>query len=189
MRNGAWARRGQTPTLTPGQTPTLTPDSDPNDGAIRPCVCRLTTMTISLPETARTRDNTAGAVLVGLRAAWRTPSIVARDFAGLLVPPPASREGSTDSERTNIAVRVAHRALAWLVRVRPSRWRATCLHRSVAECVVLRTYGLPARVVIGVGNGAAPATTIAHAWVECEGVRCQSTRGAAELETLTPARA
>ena len=85
-------------------------------------------------------------------------------------------------------MRVAHRALRLLARVRPSRWRATCLYRSVAECLTLRALGFPARVVIGVGNGAAPAETIAHAWVECEGVRCRSTRGAAELEALAATR-
>jgi len=148
-----------------------------------------THMTVSSPDSARKRDSAAGAVLVGLRAAWRAPSIIAHDFASMLVPPAALSRASAASERAHSAVRIAHGALARLARVRASRWRATCLHRSVAECVVLRAYGLPARVVIGVGNGAALATTIAHAWVECEGVRCQSTRGAAELEMLTPARA
>jgi len=128
-------------------------------------------------------------MLVGLRAAWRAPSIVMHDFAALLVSPALPVERTTASDAASLSVRVAHRALAVLARVRPARWRAACLHRSVAECVVLRGYGLPARVVIGVGNGAAPATTIAHAWVECEGVRCHSTRGAAELEMLAPARA
>ena len=133
-------------------------------------------------------DSAARALLVGLRAAWRTPSIIARDFAALLAAPSASSQTAA-SETANIAVRVAHRTLVLLARVRPSRWRATCLHRSVAECVALRAYGLPARVVIGVGNGAVPASTIAHAWVECEGVHCRSTRGAADLEMLTPTRA
>lgn len=133
-------------------------------------------------------DSAARAVLVGMRAAWRTPSIIAHEFAALLATPSASSQTAA-SETANIAVPVAHRTLALLARVRPAHWRATCLHRSVAECVALRAYGLPARVVIGVGNGAAPAATIAHAWVECEGVRCRSTRGAADLEMLTPTRA
>src|SRR5689334_12155079 len=121
-------------------------------------------MTVSLPDPARTSDSAARAVLVGLRAAWHTPSIIAHDFAGLLVPSSALANGAAAGEPASIAVRVAHRVLALLARVRPSRWRTTCLHRSVAECVALRTYGLPARVVIGVGNGDVPATTIAHAW-------------------------
>lgn len=142
-------------------------------------------MSDSLTASTTTMSGAARAVLVGVRAAWRAPSIIAHDFATLLVPPAAA----TASERAGIAVHIAHRALGVLARVRPTRWRATCLHRSVAECVALRAYGLPARVMIGVGNGAAPASTIAHAWVECEGVRCRSTRGAAELEMLTPTRA
>ena len=136
-------------------------------------------------DSAGRRDSAARAVLVGVRAAWRTPSIIAHDLAAMLAPPAAAVAG----ERASMAVHIAHRALGVLARVRPTRWHATCLHRSVAECVALRAYGLPARVVIGVGNGVASASTIAHAWVECEGVHCRSTRGAAELEMLTPTRA
>jgi hypothetical protein len=146
-------------------------------------------MSVPRLEPAGRRDSAARAVLIGLRAAWRAPSVVAHDLSTLLGSPASVVEGSPASEAVHLSVRVAHRALALLARVRPARWRAACLQRSVAECVVLREYGLPARVVIGVGNGAAPATTIAHAWVECEGVRCRSTRGAAELEMLAPARA
>jgi hypothetical protein len=146
-------------------------------------------MSDSLIDSTTTKNGAARAVLIGVRAAWRAPSIIAHDFAVLLAQPAALPKATAAGERANVAVRTAHRALAWLARVRPARWRATCLHRSVAECVALRAYGLPARVVIGVGNGAAPATTIAHAWVECEGVRCHSTRGAAELEMLRPMHA
>jgi len=146
-------------------------------------------MSDSLTDTTTREDGAARAVLVGVRAAWRAPSIIAHDFAVLLVPPASSSNRMPSGDGASIAVRTAHRALAWLARVRPTRWRTTCLHRSVAECVALRAYGLPARVVIGVGNGDARATTIAHAWVECEGVRCHSTRGAAELEMLRPMRA
>jgi hypothetical protein len=146
-------------------------------------------MSDSLTHSTTTNDGAARAVLVGVRAAWGAPSIIAHDLAALLVPPAMTSNRTPASEAAAVAVRAAHRALAWLARIRPARWRAACLHRSVAECVVLRAYGLPARVVIGVGNGAVSATTIAHAWVECEGVRCHSTRGAAELELLRPIRA
>ena len=146
-------------------------------------------MSDSLTDSMTTNDGAARAVLVGVRAAWCAPSIIAHDFAVLLTLPAALPRGTVAGERASVAVRTAHRALAWLARVRPARWRTTCLHRSVAECVALRAYGLPARVVIGVGNGVAPAATIAHAWVECEGVHCHATRGAAELETLRPMHA
>src|SRR5690349_7962155 len=81
-----------------------------------------------LPDSA-TRDGAARAVLVGLRAAWRAPSVVARDLSALLVSPALSVEGTTAGEAVNLSVRVAHRALALLARVRPVRWRAACLHR------------------------------------------------------------
>ena len=146
-------------------------------------------MTTSPPDSARTSDSAVGAALVGLRAAWRTPSIIAHDLAALLAPPTMLPRQLAADEPASIAVRVAHRTLAILTRARPSRWRATCLYRSVAECLTLRALGFPARVVIGVGNGTAPAATIAHAWVECEGMRCRSTRGAADLEALAATRA
>jgi hypothetical protein len=50
---------------------------------------------------------------------------------------------------------------------------------------VLRDAGLPARVAIGVGMEGERADVIAHAWVECEGVQCISTRGDAELESMS----
>lgn len=146
-------------------------------------------MTVSPPDSARMRASAVGAALVGLRAAWRTPSIIASGLAEQLSPPTINPGQSPASESVDVAVRVAHRVVWLLAKVRPARWRATCLYRSVAECLALRAFGFPARVVIGVGNGAAAAATIAHAWVECEGVRCRSTRGAADLETLAATRA
>ncbi len=146
-------------------------------------------MTDPLSDSVRIRDNAVRATLVGLRAAWCVPSIIAHDLRTLLVSSATLPRRSPADAAAIISVRVAHRMLALLARVRPSRWRATCLHRSVAECLALRAFGWPARVVIGVGDGAAPAETVAHAWVECEGVRCRSTRGAADLETLAATRA
>jgi hypothetical protein len=39
--------------------------------------------------------------------------------------------------------------------------------------------------VIGVGPDSGALGLMAHAWVECEGIECLSTRGAAELERLS----
>ena len=123
-----------------------------------------------------------GQIALGARAAWRAPAIISHGLAELLAPPsPASVRDGVDAR---LAVRASYAAIARLARVAPGRWRNTCLYRSVAECLVLRSFGLPAYVVIGVGNGAEPADVIAHAWVECDGVECLSTRGQAELETL-----
>ncbi|MDB4883139.1 MAG: hypothetical protein JWL95_1905, partial [Gemmatimonadetes bacterium] len=108
--------------------------------------------------------------------------MIGRQLATLLerpAPPPvASRRDA------RLAVRASHALLARLARLGGTRWRNTCLYRSVAECLVLRAFGLPAYVVIGVGAGSVTPDVIAHAWVECDGVRCVSTRGEAELETL-----
>lgn len=65
-----------------------------------------------------------------------------------------------------VAIRGAHYALRLLSRARFLPWRNTCLYRSVAECLVLRHYGIPCRLRIGVQNSHPPAGPIAaHAWV------------------------
>jgi hypothetical protein len=130
---------------------------------------------------ARRRARPLLAFSVGLRAAWRAPRAIERGLAPLLASTEAAAPTAAvpDAHR---AVIVAHAALSRLARLGPSRWRATCLYRSVAECLALRALGFPARVVIGVGGPA--HDTVAHAWVECEGVRCRSERGHAELEAL-----
>jgi hypothetical protein len=44
-------------------------------------------------------------------------------------------------------------------------WKSTCLYRSVAECLVLRRYGVPAVVRIGVKSDPGSGRILAHAWV------------------------
>jgi hypothetical protein len=124
------------------------------------------------------------ALRAGLLAAWRAPRAIDSGLAHLLTPVESAALPSSERDARRAAY-VAHAALVQLARLRPARWRSTCLYRSVAECLALRALGLPARVAIGVGNAASPAVTIAHAWVECDGVRCRSTRGDAELEALS----
>lgn len=129
------------------------------------------------------------AIRSGVPAAWRTPAVVDRSLPELLAPATVTslRAHPDDARR---AVHVSHRILGRLARIRPSRWRSTCLYRSVVECLVLRALGHPARVVIGVGVGvgaeAGAVGVMAHAWVECSGIECVSTRGAAELERMSP---
>lgn len=130
--------------------------------------------------------------IAGLQAAWRAPAVIANGLAAQLVPPPLTDMAPTAEHRAMAAfgARAAHGAVARLARGAPARWRNSCLYRSVAECLVLRGIGLPARVVIGVGSGPstadpADAPVIAHAWVECAGIDCLSTRGAAELEAMS----
>jgi hypothetical protein len=127
---------------------------------------------------------TARAVLLGAPAAWRAPAVIDRSLAELLAPATASSMRAHPHD-ARLAVHLSHRVLGRLARIRPARWRSTCLYRSVAECLVLRALGHPARVVIGVGAGAGALGVMAHAWVECEGIEPLSTRGAAELERLS----
>jgi len=127
-----------------------------------------------------------GALLAGARAAWRAPKVIESGLAVLLTAPASSSRARPDPTReARLASRGAHAAVWRLARVAPSRWRNSCLYRSVAECLALRALDLPARVVIGVGAASPADEVIAHAWVECEGIVCLSTRGDAELETMT----
>lgn len=102
----------------------------------------------------------------------------------LLAPPRPASKRAAQREVTR-AVIVSRFLLYRLSQLRPARWRWTCLYRSVAECLVLRTLGHPARVVIGIGTSDDALGVMAHAWVECEGIECVATRGAAELERLS----
>ena len=143
-----------------------------------------------IPEWLRASTGVAGAarpVLLGASAAWRTPDVIARSLPELLAPTTfgSMRAHPLDARRT---ATMSHRMLNTFARVRPARWRSTCLYRSVAESLTLRALGFPARVVIGVGTGTESTEVIAHAWVECDGLQCLSTRGAAELETLAARR-
>jgi hypothetical protein len=99
--------------------------------------------------------------LAGIRAALRTGGWL-RDgrWRTLLEPAAHARAGA---EPAPGALRAARLALRVLGRVPGGRWRNTCLYRSVAECLVLREYGVDARLRIGVGTDG--AEVIAHAWV------------------------
>jgi hypothetical protein len=106
----------------------------------------------------------AGAALAGAWAALRTPLwLRGRRWTTLLAPPSASTPGAAPARG---AVRAARTAVRVLSAVPGSPWRDTCLYRSVAECLVLRRYGAPAVVRIGVrSDDQAAGAIIAHAWV------------------------
>ena len=55
------------------------------------------------------------------------------------------------------------RALRVLARTHLPLWRNTCLYRALVECLVLRRYGVPCRVQVGVRRET--DTIAAHAWV------------------------
>lgn len=63
------------------------------------------------------------------------------------------------------ALRAARRMLRILARARLPWWRNTCLYRAVAECLVLRHYGIPSRVRLGVARPGDGFPIAAHAWV------------------------
>lgn len=72
----------------------------------------------------------------------------------------------------HLALRAARGMVRLLSAPPRSPWRNTCLYRSVAECLVLRDYGLDARICIGVRDAPGPlarGAIIAHAWVSCPG--------------------
>lgn len=74
------------------------------------------------------------------------------------------------------ALRAAQRALRLLARTRLPWWRNTCLYRSLAECLVLRRYGIACRVELGVTR--AGETIGAHAWVVRAGTEHEPTAAA-----------
>jgi transglutaminase superfamily protein len=53
--------------------------------------------------------------------------------------------------------------LCLLARTRLPWWRNTCLYRALAECLVLRRYGVACRVELGVTRSGEALG--AHAWV------------------------
>lgn len=150
----------------------------------------MTVSSVVIPVQARPAAGPLGFLLAlrhGASAAWRAPSVVDASLSSLLAPADAAR-GRSHADDARLAAMLSHRVLGRLARLRPARWRSTCLYRSVAECLVLRRLGHPARVVIGVGADDGALGVMAHAWVECEGIDCLSTRGEAELERMAVRR-
>jgi hypothetical protein len=116
------------------------------------------------------------AAVSGVGAAWRVAARLDDDLAGLLKPPtelPKERRPSAD-RLSGVSLRYSRRTLRLLAVLPGGRWRNTCLYRGAAECLLLRGYGIPARLCLGVRNDAADvgpgdehACDIrAHAWVE-----------------------
>ena len=106
-------------------------------------------------------------VAVGAMAALRIPFWLGTPRLNeLLAEPGHATRPRRDPEP---AVRATFLALRLLARLRFPLWRNTCLYRSIAQCLVLRSYGVPCRLRIGVTAPAStrePAPIDAHAWVE-----------------------
>lgn len=102
------------------------------------------------------------AALAGVRAALASRRwIEGPRLAELMREAPPARPGGRVPRGAVGAAMVLLKALA---RLPGSPWRNTCLYRSVAECLVLRRYGVPATLHIGVRSGER-ADIEAHAWV------------------------
>ncbi len=118
----------------------------------------------------------------GVRAALATPSHIERSLPELMQPP-AERDGIV-SDPTG-AIATAHRTLRLLSKVPGTPWRNTCLFRSVAECLLLRAHGIPARLCIGVESPEGSLRSVeAHAWVETDGEFETARRDAPRASTV-----
>lgn len=113
-----------------------------------------------------------GEVVVGLAAALRSPLwLIGRRVEGLLDHSAgdidsAEGRGAELPRQAALATRAAGGALRRLARLPRSPWRSTCLYRSIAECLILRHYGVEAAIRIGVRNESPPdGPIVAHAWV------------------------
>jgi len=106
-----------------------------------------------------------GAYLVGGVVALSLPLWLGGSRLAELVRAPG--EGAPRSRRGNpaAALQAAHRALRVLARTRLPWWRNTCLYRALAECLVLRRYGIACRVELGVTRPGTGTAIGAHAWV------------------------
>jgi hypothetical protein len=102
-----------------------------------------------------------GPYLVGVTAALSLPLWLAGERLAQLVraPGPLRRRRGDPAA----ALRAAQRALRMLARTRLPWWRNTCLYRALAECLVLRRYGIACRVELGVTRSGEAIG--AHAWV------------------------
>jgi hypothetical protein len=97
-------------------------------------------------------------------------------------PRTTPQPGATSQPDTESAQRTAVAILRLLARLPASPWKATCLYRAIAVCLLLRWSGVAAILRIGAASTASAASTAAataqahahsrdsdltaHAWVE-----------------------
>ena len=109
------------------------------------------------------------AALVGMMSSLIAPFwLSSKRLESLTREPPYSNDDVRAEDRVDelkFARRISDRMLAALPR---PLWRTSCLYRSIAECLTLRSYGVPATVVMGVRR--AGEKVQAHAWVAVRGV-------------------
>lgn len=112
------------------------------------------------------KHSTAAALAHGVCSALITPLWLDRQGLARLQCARTRRVSTLSGTHVETCVRAAHATLRQLARLPRSPWKTTCLYRSVAECVALRSLGVQARLVIGVkGTGSPSGAILAHAWV------------------------
>ncbi len=109
------------------------------------------------------------ALAIGIRAAFQAPDWIERSSPDELATSTHVEQLPGNGPAPPLEARTSRRA-AWLTlrilaRLRPGRWKTSCLYRSAAECLALRALGVPALVVIGVSRESGDSIG-AHAWVE-----------------------
>ena len=119
----------------------------------------------------------AGAVAALQSPLWLGPGKLVRLIGQPAPIAPIDLIGATHAARAALAVRAAHVTLRLLSRAAFPLWRNTCLYRAVAECLVLRRYGIPCHLELGVahlgargwgpgaGHDGGLRKITAHAWV------------------------
>lgn len=122
---------------------------------------------------------TLGELSAGAWAALRAPLWLRPDRLPELLAIPTLDPRQPRSEPSAESIRAARAILRRLGKLPGGLWRGTCLYRSVAEVLIRRASGEPARLQVGArrsGEGIG-----AHAWVECDGVPVGADAGEAAL--------
>ena len=115
-------------------------------------------MSVSSAGTLRATSVAAAAVLL-------TPLLLAGTAWERLLRAPAPARPARPIPDASLAV--ADRLIDRLSRTRfGGVWRDTCLYRSIAQCLILRHYGLWAVVRLGAKHEG--DDVVAHAWVETD---------------------
>ena len=106
---------------------------------------------------------------VGFWSALTSPIWIDQKGLHALLRWPSSVDGA--GHHATAAVRAAAAVLARLSRLPLSPWRNTCLYRSIAICLSLRSCGVRARLRLGVRSPESGEENgvFAHAWVDCDG--------------------
>ena len=114
----------------------------------------------------------AKAAFVGMSAALRAPLWISgsRLKSALEAQVDATANRAHTDPGLVVALRVANGSIRQLARTRTA-WRNTCLYRSAAQYLVLKDFGRPAAIRIGVKNATHhdDGNVAAHSWVLHDG--------------------